>query len=132
MPGSLEVKAFENASVRAVHVSPDAGPVDVTVNSTGTVIADNATFGNATEYVEVPAGDYTLDIRGATADNDDPIVASVDVSVEGGTAYSAFAAGYVAPDDAPADTPFEVILTTDGSSDSMSNGTAATTTESEA
>ncbi|MGQ5514732.1 DUF4397 domain-containing protein [Halococcus saccharolyticus] len=126
-----EAASGENASVRVVHVSPDAGPVDVTVNSTGAAIADNATFGNATDYVEVPAGDYTLDIRGATADNDGPIVASVDVSVEGGTAYSAFAAGYVAPDDAPADTPFEVILTTDGMTASMSNGTAATTTEAE-
>ena len=126
-----ETEPSENASVRIVHVSPGAGPVDVTVNATGAAIADNVSFGNATEYVEVPAGDYTLDIRGATADNDGPIVASVDVSVEGGVAYSAFAAGYVAPEDAPADTPFEVILTTDGMTASMMNGSAATTTEAE-
>ena len=123
-----ETSPGENASVRIVHVSPGAGPVDVTVNATGAAIADNVTFGNATDYVEVPAGDYTLDIRGATADNDGPIVASVDASVEGGVAYSAFAAGYVAPEDAPADTPFEVVLTTDGMTASMTNGTAATTT----
>ena len=123
-----EAGSGENASVRVVHVAPDAGPVDVTVNSTGAAIADNVSFGNATDYVEVPAGDYTLDIRGATADNTGPIVASVDASVESGTAYSAFAAGYVSPDDAPADTPFEVVTTTDGTTGSMANQTTATTT----
>ena len=83
--------------MRVVHVSPDAGSVDVTVNATGAAIADNVTFGNATDYVEVPPGSYTLDIRATTEDNTGPIVASYDVSVEGGTAYSAFAAGYVTP-----------------------------------
>ena len=92
-----ESASSDNASVRVVHVSPDAGSVNVTVNATGAAIADNVTFGNATDYVEVPPGSYTLDIRATTEDNTGPIVASYDVSVEGGTAYSAFAAGYVTP-----------------------------------
>jgi hypothetical protein len=105
--------AEENASVRLVHVSPDAGPVDVTVESSGAVLYDNATFPNATDYATVPAGDYTLEVRPATADNDGEVLTSFNVTVEGGTAYSAFAAGYVAPDEAAADTPFDLIVAED-------------------
>ena len=106
----------EAAAVRLAHVSPDAGPVDVTVgegNDT-TVLFDNATFGNATEYVEVPGGEYTLDVRAATANNSGEVVESFDLEVDNGTSYTAFAAGYAAPDEAPADEPLDLIATTDG------------------
>ncbi|WP_128478408.1 DUF4397 domain-containing protein [Halorussus pelagicus] len=109
----FETPSDENTSVRLVHVSPDAPAVDVTVAGTDTVLFDNVSFGNATDYVEIPADDYELEIRGATEDNDGEVVTTVNVSAEGGTVYSAFAAGYLSPDEAPADTPFEVIFATD-------------------
>jgi hypothetical protein len=65
------------------------------------VLADDLEFQNATDYVNVPAGDYTVEIRVATEDNDGEAVATVDLSVEGGQAYSAIAAGYVNVDAAP-------------------------------
>ena len=108
-----QVPSGGNASVRFVHLSPDAGPVDVTVNETGRVLYDNATFGNATDYVTVPSGVYTLDVRRATRGDNGTVVESVDVSFENRMAYTAFAAGYVSPEDAPANESFRVVTAID-------------------
>ncbi|ELZ25079.1 hypothetical protein C475_11049 [Halosimplex carlsbadense 2-9-1] len=71
-----------------------------------TYLARNLTFQNASDYVNVPAGDYTVEIR---TNDTEQVVATVDLSVEGGTAYSVFAAGYATPADAPAGSAFTVI-----------------------
>ena len=81
-------------------------------------------FRSATDYVEVPAGEYTLDVRPATANNDGPIVESFDVELENGTAYTGFAAGYLDPENASGDEAFDLIVVTDAentSSGSESN-----------
>ncbi|WP_240334602.1 DUF4397 domain-containing protein [Halorussus sp. MSC15.2] len=114
-----------NASVRLIHASPDAPAVDVTVAGSGAVLYDNVTFGNATDYVEVPAGDYTLEVRPATENNDGEVVTTFDVSLESGTAYSAIASGYLTPDDEPADVPFDLIVATDAGGEAMTNETTA-------
>lgn len=114
---SAATPADNESAVRIVHLSPDAPTVDVTAADGEVVLADNVSFQNASDYVTVPEGDYTVEIREATEDNDGSVVTTVDVSVEGGTAYSALAVGYLNPDDAPADTPFEVILTEDATAD---------------
>lgn len=101
------------SAVRVVHLSPDAPTVDITAADGEVVLADNVSFQNASDYVTVPAGDYTVEIRAATEDNDGEVVTTVDVSLENGTAYSAMAVGYLNPDEAPADTPFEVLLSED-------------------
>ena len=105
-----DTNATGNASVRIVHASPDAGPVNVVVSGTDTVLAENVTFGTATEYVEVPAGDYTLDI--VPANDTETVALSVDVTLEADTPYTAFAAGYVSGDQAD-ETPLEAFLTVD-------------------
>jgi hypothetical protein len=125
----FESPSDENATVRLIHASPDAPAVDVTVAGTDTVLYDNVSFGNASDYVTVPAGHYELEIRGATESNDGDVVTTVNVSAEGGTAYSAIAAGYLSADDEPGDTPFEVILATDSGSEMMGTTTAMTGTE---
>jgi hypothetical protein len=114
-----ETPGDENATVRLIHASPDAPAVDVTVGGGETVLYDNVSFGDASDYLTVPAGDYELEIRPATEENDGEVVTTVDVSLDGGTAYSAIAAGYLSPDDEPADTPFEVLLATDSGTESM-------------
>lgn len=100
----------ETARLRAVHASPDAPAVDITVGET--VLFDGVAFGGS-GYTEVPAGEYTVEIRADTETNDGDVVTTVDVALAGGTVYSAFATGYLTPDDEPADTPFEVLLTED-------------------
>jgi len=123
----FEQPADDEASARLIHASPDAPAVDVTVVDSDTVLFDNVTFGNATDYAEVPAGDYELEVRPATADNDGEVVTTVNVTAESGTVYSAVAAGYLSPDEAAADTPFEVLLVTDAGGDTMTGD--ETTTE---
>jgi len=103
-----------NASIRLAHVSPDAGPVDVTVNGSGRVLFDNISFSNASRYAEVPGGNYTLDIRRATGNNSGPTVESFDLEVSNGTAYTVFTAGYVTPSRAPVGVSLEPITATDG------------------
>jgi hypothetical protein len=104
--------ADDTARVRLVHASPDAPAVDVTVQSSGDVLVDGAAFGQ-TATVEVPAGSYTLEVRGDTESNDGDVAATFDVTVEGGTAYTAFAQGYLSPDDEPADAGFDLAVVTD-------------------
>ncbi|QPV62106.1 DUF4397 domain-containing protein [Halosimplex litoreum] len=119
-PVAFEDDAFtpaENESaVRVAHLSPDAPTVDVTAENGSVVLAENVSFGNASDYVTVPEGDYTVEIREATEGNDGSVVTTVDVSLEGETAYSALAVGYLDAEAAPADTPFEVVLTEDATS----------------
>jgi hypothetical protein len=91
----------ENTSaVQLVHAAPGVSTVDVTIeqNNSTTVLYDNVSFANASQYVQVPAGEYDLQIRAATAGNDGEIIETVGVEVEGGETYTAFATGYVTPD----------------------------------
>jgi hypothetical protein len=104
--------ADDTARIRLVHASPDAPAVDVTVQSTGDVLVDGAAFGDAAT-VEVPAGSYTLEVRGDTMSNDGDVVSTFDVTVEGGTAYTAFAQGYLSPDDEPTDAGFDLAVVAD-------------------
>ena len=103
----------DESALRVVHLSPDAPAVDITAGNGSVVIADDVEFGNASDYVTVPAGDYTAEVRPATEDNNGTVVTTVDVSLEGETAYSAWALGYLNPDDAPANTSFQVVATED-------------------
>ncbi|MDS0222329.1 DUF4397 domain-containing protein [Haloarcula sp. S1AR25-5A] len=114
----------DTARVRLVHASPDAPAVDVTLASNGDALYDGVEYGGS-GYVEVPEGDYTLQVRGDTESNDGDVVAEFDVSLAGGEVYTAFAAGYLSPDDEPADTPFDLIVAQD------TGGEMGTETESE-
>jgi hypothetical protein len=104
----------DTARARIVHVSPDAPAVDVTVAATGDAIADGLAY-RESGTVEVPADDYTLQVRGDTADNDGDVVAEFDLSLNGSTAYTVFAAGYLTPDDDPADEAFDLAVAQDAS-----------------
>jgi len=115
----------DTARIRLVHASPDAPAVDVTLASSGDALYDGVEYGGS-GYVEAPAGDYTLQIRGDTESNDGDVVAEFDVSLAGGEVYTAFAAGYLSPDDEPADTPFDLLVVQD-----TGGGSIETETESE-
>jgi len=99
------------ARLRAVHVSPDAGAVDVTV-SAGPVLFDGVEF-KGSGYATVEANDYTAQVRPDTMGNDGEVVYDADVSLNGGTVYTAFASGYLTPDDEPVDEAFELTVVQD-------------------
>jgi len=100
----------ENARVRLVHASPDAPNVDVTAG--GDVLFEDVPFG-AAGAIEVPPGEYELEVRPATENNDGDVAATFDVAPEAGVVYSGFAVGYLAPEEAPADEPFDLELVVD-------------------
>ncbi|NUC72641.1 DUF4397 domain-containing protein [Haloterrigena sp. SYSU A558-1] len=105
----------DQARIRLVHASPDAPAVDVTAGDGETVLFEGAAFGDAAA-VEVPGDMYTLEVRPATDANDGDAVATFDVEPDAGTVSSAFAVGYLEPESAPADEPFdlEVVVDHDG------------------
>lgn len=109
-----EAEDPDEAQVRLVHASPDAPAVDVTVADEGITAFDDVAFGEDTEYVSLPPGHYTLEVRGATEDDTGDVVATFDVELEADTVYTAFAAGYLEPDEAPENVPFDLIVALDG------------------
>ncbi|AXR81718.1 putative lipoprotein [Natrarchaeobaculum sulfurireducens] len=100
----------DTARVRVVHVSPDAPAVDVVAGENGDTLFENVAFGES-GYTEVPDGEYTLEIY--PAGDRAASVYEIGVSLAGGAVYSAFAVGYLEPESAPADEPFEILLTED-------------------
>jgi LPXTG-motif cell wall-anchored protein len=81
--------AQDSARVRVVHASPDAPAVDVWVN--GAVAFSNAPFEGITDYAELAAGTYNVQVSptGAT----EPIVIDADLDLAAGTDYTVVAVG---------------------------------------
>jgi hypothetical protein len=109
----------DEARVRAIHASPDAPAVDVTVNDDALTLFDGVEFGESSGYAVVPADDYEVEIR--PAGGGDPVF-EADASLEGGATYTAFAVGYLTPDDEPADEAFGLVPTQDASAPPRGDG----------
>lgn len=105
----------DNAALRVAHFSPDAPAVDVTAGNGSVVLAENVTFGNTSEYASVPAGEYTAEIRVAAPDNNGTVVTTANVTLESEEAYTAWAGGYAAPEEAAGNESLQVFLTQDAS-----------------
>ncbi|MEF8812881.1 MAG: DUF4397 domain-containing protein [Halovenus sp.] len=97
--------------LRVVHASPDAPAVDVTLFGGRLPLLKDVSFGDATDYLALPTGEYTVEIRPAGSDD---LVTAVDVELAGESAYTAFANGYLTPDDEPGDEPFGLLPAIDG------------------
>ncbi len=111
--GDRSPPGASDARVRVVHVSPDAPTVDVTVDA-GTTLFDGVPFTSA-GTVTVDAGDYTAQVRPDTEENDGQVVYDAGLSLDGDTVYTAFASGYLSPDDDPTDDAFELTVAQDAS-----------------
>lgn len=79
-----------NAKVRFVHASPDAPAVDIAVTG-GQVLFPNVSFRNASEYAQVPAGSYNLEVR--PAGTQDVALRVPNVALQAGQSVTIFAAG---------------------------------------
>lgn len=91
----LRAPSGDNAKVRVVHASPDAGPVDV-VPAGGEPLVSGLAFPEATPYAEVPADTYTLDVNAAGTKQ--TVLTVPDATLASGGVYSAFAVGTVYAD----------------------------------
>ena len=98
--------------VRLVHASPDAPAVDIYVNDGQTPVIENVAFGEATDYVSLPAGTYTVDVR--PAGDPETTVFSFDATLERGTVATAYAIGYLEPPADLEDREFDVQVAPDG------------------
>ncbi len=88
----------EDGMIRVVHLSPDAGPVNIWVNETIEAFS-GLSFEEGTAYAEVPAGDYSVQVTDPTVnDPSAPLFAVEDVPVLAGTDYTAIAYGYTDPE----------------------------------
>jgi hypothetical protein len=96
---SSNTVSLPNGQVRAVHASPDAGPVDLYVYSGSarpsapTVSA--AAYPQITGYLSLAAGQYTVDVLPHGAAATSKAVATEQVVVNGNTQYSVVVAGKV-------------------------------------
>lgn len=77
------------ARVRIVHASPDAPAVDIYVN--GGKVLENLPFREYSEYLSLPAGTYTVEIK---VTGTDTTVKQLSVPVQADKDYTAIAVGY--------------------------------------
>lgn len=120
--GEVEGETFQlrilpdatSALVRFLHGTPDAPPLSVSKACGDRRYFDNVAFEEQTHYVVFAAGPCRLDVYRADATGegnggDGEPLASLDVELEQGTAYSVFAVGYLEEDP-----PFALHLVEDG------------------
>jgi hypothetical protein len=91
------------ARVRVLHGSPDAPAVDVFLE--GEKVVDGLVFGQATDYLAVPAGTYNAQIRVAGTET---VVFEGPLTVEAEQAYTVAALGVVGGQEGVA--PFQVVV----------------------
>ncbi|PSP82680.1 DUF4397 domain-containing protein [Halobacteriales archaeon QS_6_64_34] len=114
-----------NARVRVVHTIPDAPVVDVT--SGETVTADGIAFGEAGDYVTVPADVGSVELRPDSDSNDADPVATFSVDLTDGATQTVFPTGYLEPSgDQPAP---RLVTAIDAEPDGMTGGTATGTSD---
>jgi hypothetical protein len=81
------------AQVRVVHFSADAPAVDVALDG-GDVVAGELAYPNAAGYLDLPEGEYDLEIRPAGTTD---VAFDIDpLPLAGGTSYTVFAIGSLA------------------------------------
>lgn len=85
--------ADDTARIRVVHTVPDAPAVDIAITG-GDVLVSGLEFPNASDYLEVPAGSYDLEVR--IAGTEDVVLPLPGVELSGGTVYDAYAIGTAA------------------------------------
>ena len=81
------------ARIRVIHASPDAPNVDIALTGGDVLISDLA-FGSASDYLEVPAGSYDLEVR--VAGTTDVALPLPGVALEGNMLYDVIAVGTLA------------------------------------
>mmetsp|Transcript_27606 Transcript_27606/g.30737 ORF Transcript_27606/g.30737 Transcript_27606/m.30737 type:complete len:265 (+) Transcript_27606:66-860(+) len=94
------------ASVRFIHLAPDAPAVDVAVQNSSTLFS-NVSFSESGGYVSVPEGTYDLEVLAAGTTTQ--VLAVPGVSLMAGTVYTVFAEGTLNQPEYP----LQAVLTVD-------------------
>lgn len=83
--------AAENAHVRFVHASPGAGAIDIALANGGPVLVSNLGFAQASDYVTLPAGQYTFEVL--DTDTSARLSTLAVMTLNSGRVYTGYAAG---------------------------------------
>lgn len=79
--------------IRILHLSPDAGDVDIWVNNSIKAVTELG-YIEGTDYLELESGEYDFDIKAAGSDENSASVKSlIDTVLDAGTRYTVFAFG---------------------------------------
>ncbi len=111
---SIGAQSDDTAGLRIVHVGIDTPPVNVSVD--GETVAENLFWLEATDYLDMAAGDLEISIFDPDTSLDDPL-ATATVTVEAGNNYSAVISGQLP-------TP-EIVLIVDGDAGGVDAGMGA-------
>tara|TARA_X000000950_G_scaffold119643_1_gene149935 strand:- start:998 stop:2644 length:1647 start_codon:yes stop_codon:yes gene_type:complete len=97
----------DHFALKVMHGVTDAPAVDIYAD--GNLLVENLAYGEFQGYLQVPVGDYTLDITGHGST--DPVASfSAPLSSFGGGSGVVYASGFLAP--AETDSAFALVLTT--------------------
>lgn len=80
-------------SLRVVHASVDAPAVDIYVNGDDVPAIEDLAYGQATDYLDLDAGTYLIELRAHGAEPQSPAAFAVDVTLADGQTVTAVAAG---------------------------------------
>ncbi len=107
--------AADGALIRVVHGSPGAPAVDIWVMGDDAPVLEGLAYGDASEYLDVPAGDYVFEVRAAgDAADVDPVYSTDALTLAAGDSITAIAAGQLGGED---DAAFRVLALADGFDD---------------
>ena len=90
----LSAPASGKAKVRVIHAAPDVPAVDVAVEG-GPTLFEGAEFPSATDYAEVDAGTYPVQVKAASGGD---VLLEAGLPVKAGTIYSVAAVGGASED----------------------------------
>lgn len=104
--------ASDGALVRVVHGSPGAPNVDIWVMGDEAPVIEDLAYGEASDYLDVPAGDYVFEVRVAGDASDvAPVFSTEALTLATGDSITAIAAGQVGGE---GDAEFRVLALPDG------------------
>lgn len=112
---ALTVEAYEDdpassddTRLRLIHTSPNAGPIDVTVDDGTTVLFEDIAFAEE-RTTTVEADKHELEIRHAAADTDGDVIDTFPLTVEESNGAVTFTTGLVEPDETSEDESFGLL-----------------------
>ncbi|MEM1271817.1 MAG: DUF4397 domain-containing protein, partial [Bacteroidota bacterium] len=112
----LYASADAQARVQVIHNAPDPAAAAVDVYLGDALAIDDFEFRDATEFLELPAGDVTVSIAPPSSQTVDDAIFQQDFTLEDGKNYQIIATGVLSPDDFAAnpntvDTGFQLLAT---------------------
>lgn len=110
----LSFQAHSQARVQIVHncADPAAAVVDIYANGALLPELDNVPFRASTPFLTLPAGNYTIEIKGPNSTVSDPAIFTKNLTLANNETYQVIAAGTVLTTNYPGSLPFDLFLLT--------------------